>query len=117
MAAFVSMKSAGIRTLKDQLSKYIKLVQRGEVVYVTDHDEIVAELRRPTSVPSSTFSPFEQRLLDLVNVGQAIPCTTSSSVFPKCIEDLGSPPEPVDLSELLLNLSDPESDTQRVGRV
>ena len=41
------MKAVGVKILKNQLSKYLKLVREGEVVLVTDHDEVVAELRRP----------------------------------------------------------------------
>jgi hypothetical protein len=42
------MKSVGIRVLKNQLSKYIGLVQQGETILVTDRDEVVAEIRRPS---------------------------------------------------------------------
>ena len=35
------MKAVGIKTLKDNLSKYLKLVQSGEIIWVTDRDEIV----------------------------------------------------------------------------
>jgi len=39
------MKSVGIRELKNQLSKYLQLVQRGQSVLVTDRGRGVAELR------------------------------------------------------------------------
>ena len=42
------MRSVGIRVLKNQLSKYLALVQKGETVLVTDRDEVVAEIRRPS---------------------------------------------------------------------
>jgi antitoxin (DNA-binding transcriptional repressor) of toxin-antitoxin stability system len=42
------MKSVGIRVLKNQLSKYIALVRQGETVLVTDRDQVVAEIRRPS---------------------------------------------------------------------
>lgn len=42
------MKSVGIKVLKDKLSSYLKLVRQGEVVLVTDRDEVIAEIRQPT---------------------------------------------------------------------
>lgn len=41
------MKSVGIRELKNKLSKYLKLVKDGEVIIVTDRNEIVAEIKQP----------------------------------------------------------------------
>jgi antitoxin (DNA-binding transcriptional repressor) of toxin-antitoxin stability system len=39
------MKSVGVKQLKSRLSEYLRLVQSGETVFVTDRDEVVAELR------------------------------------------------------------------------
>lgn len=39
-----SVRVVGIRVLKNKLSEYVKLAAGGETVYVTDRDEIVAEL-------------------------------------------------------------------------
>jgi len=41
------MRSVGIKTLKDKLSEYVRLVAGGETVLVTDHDRVVAELVPP----------------------------------------------------------------------
>jgi antitoxin (DNA-binding transcriptional repressor) of toxin-antitoxin stability system len=41
------MKTVGIKRLKARLSEYLRAVKRGEVVVVTDRDEVVAELRAP----------------------------------------------------------------------
>jgi antitoxin (DNA-binding transcriptional repressor) of toxin-antitoxin stability system len=41
------MKVVGIKALKDRLSEYVRLVQAGETVLVTDRDEVVAELVPP----------------------------------------------------------------------
>ena len=43
------MKSVGIKVLKDNLSKYLKLVQAGETILVTDRDEVIARI--PSSHP------------------------------------------------------------------
>lgn len=41
------MKTAGVRELKAHLSGYLRDVQRGDVVLVTDRGRVVAELRPP----------------------------------------------------------------------
>jgi antitoxin (DNA-binding transcriptional repressor) of toxin-antitoxin stability system len=41
------MATIGVRELKARLSAYVRTVRAGEVVVVTDHGDIVAELRRP----------------------------------------------------------------------
>jgi antitoxin (DNA-binding transcriptional repressor) of toxin-antitoxin stability system len=43
------MKAVGIKTLKNRLSEYVRLAARGEVVLVTDRDQVVAELRPPSA--------------------------------------------------------------------
>lgn len=41
------MKSVGVRELKTHLSRYLSLVKNGEVIVVTDHNKIVAEIKQP----------------------------------------------------------------------
>ncbi len=41
------METVGIRQLKNNLSKYVRQVEGGDVVVVTDRGRIVAELRPP----------------------------------------------------------------------
>ena len=43
------MKAVGIKTLKNRLSEYVRMAARGEVVLVTDRDQVVAELRPPSA--------------------------------------------------------------------
>jgi len=42
------MKSVGIKMLKNNLSRYLKLVRQGETVLVTDRKVVIAEIRRPS---------------------------------------------------------------------
>jgi antitoxin (DNA-binding transcriptional repressor) of toxin-antitoxin stability system len=42
------MKTVGIKELRNRLSEYMETVRRGEVILVTDHGEVVAELWPPT---------------------------------------------------------------------
>ena len=44
------MKSIGVRVLKDNLSKYLHYVKEGETILVTDHNEVIAELKKPDSI-------------------------------------------------------------------
>jgi antitoxin (DNA-binding transcriptional repressor) of toxin-antitoxin stability system len=39
------MKAVGVKVLKAKLSEYLRLVKAGEVVLVTEYDEVIAELR------------------------------------------------------------------------
>ncbi len=41
------MRTVGIKLLKNKLSEYVRLVEAGETVLVTDRDRVVAELRPP----------------------------------------------------------------------
>jgi hypothetical protein len=42
------LKTTNIRTLKDRLSAFLRDVQRGDVILVTDRGRVVAEIRQPT---------------------------------------------------------------------
>jgi antitoxin (DNA-binding transcriptional repressor) of toxin-antitoxin stability system len=42
------MKAVGTKVLKDNLSKYLRMVREGETILVTDRDEVIAEIHRPT---------------------------------------------------------------------
>jgi prevent-host-death family protein len=58
------MTSAGIRDLKNNLSRYIRRVAAGERIAVTDHGRTVAELRPPTVPPAGSVrgSRYEELL-------------------------------------------------------
>ena len=42
------MKSVGIRELKNNLSKYLHLVRLGETIIITDHEQVIAEIKKPS---------------------------------------------------------------------
>ena len=62
------IRTTNIRALKDRLSAFLRDVQRGDVVLVTDRGRVVAEIRRPT-VGASPSSPVEPRARRLVEEG------------------------------------------------
>lgn len=41
------MKAVGIKNLKNNLSRYLQEVKAGELIFVTDRDEVVAEISKP----------------------------------------------------------------------
>ena len=53
------MKSVGIKDLKNNLSKYLRLVREGELIYVADRDEIIAEIHKPTTPSPPLVSAWE----------------------------------------------------------
>jgi antitoxin (DNA-binding transcriptional repressor) of toxin-antitoxin stability system len=60
------MKAVGVRELKAHLSRYLREVQAGEVILVTDRGRVVAELRvpGPTTVAESDADRALRRLAE-----------------------------------------------------
>jgi prevent-host-death family protein len=58
------MKAVGIRELKNQLSRFVAEVARGEVVLVTDRGRVVAELRPPASSAMVGAPPGLRRMVE-----------------------------------------------------
>jgi antitoxin (DNA-binding transcriptional repressor) of toxin-antitoxin stability system len=61
------IKSINIRALKDRLSAFLRDVQRGDVILVTDRGRVVAEIRSPTV--GSRAEEADPRLRRLVAEG------------------------------------------------
>jgi antitoxin (DNA-binding transcriptional repressor) of toxin-antitoxin stability system len=68
---FVSMRSVGIKVLKNKLSEYVRLAAGGETVLVTDRDRVVAEIRPPGPGQSPMLS--DALLLDALRQGWISP--------------------------------------------
>lgn len=62
------MKAIGVRELKARLSAFLRDVQAGEVILVTDRGRVVAELRAPGPT-ASPESPAERALRRLAETG------------------------------------------------
>ena len=52
--------SAGIRELKDNLSRYIRRVEDGERIEITAHGRVVAELVQPGATASGPSGRFDE---------------------------------------------------------
>jgi antitoxin (DNA-binding transcriptional repressor) of toxin-antitoxin stability system len=66
-----SMRSVGLKTLKNKLSEYVRLAAGGETVRITDRDRVVAEIGPPSLTRSSVFS--DALLLDAFRQGWMTP--------------------------------------------
>lgn len=63
------MKVVGVKELKAKLSGYLREVKRGEIVLVTDRDEVVAELRPARRGPGA-LDDLESALEALAEAGE-----------------------------------------------
>jgi antitoxin (DNA-binding transcriptional repressor) of toxin-antitoxin stability system len=64
------MKTVGAKILKAKLSEYLRLVKAGEVVLVTERDEVVAELR-PAHRQKTAPTDLGEQLEMLAEQGKA----------------------------------------------
>lgn len=74
------MRKVGIKLLKNKLSEYLRLVADGEVILVTDRDQVVAELRAPT--PATREVLQDEKLADLVRRGLITPARGKGRPMP-----------------------------------
>ena len=95
------MKAIGIKVLKDNLSKYLRYVREGETIWITDRDEIIAEIRKPTMSISNQPSRW-QTFLNSASENGSIKKATNAS--PPPFMDLRRLPKPrkqVDIQKLM----------------
>ncbi len=93
------MRAIGIRELKNQLSRYLSLVKRGEIVLVTDRGRVVAQIGPPPALPHASDGDERETLQRLARSGRL---ELGSGTLPSAHQDL--PPTPgqaVDLARLL----------------
>ena len=61
------MRAVGLKTLKNRLSEYVRMVRGGETVLVTDRDEVVAELIPPRIGRATAIE--DAQLVELLRTG------------------------------------------------
>lgn len=64
------MKAVGVKVLKAKLSEYLRLVKAGEIILVTERDEVVAELH-PAHRQNTAPATLDEGLRLLAEKGQA----------------------------------------------
>ena len=50
------MRAVGLKVLKNKLSEYVRLAERGETILVTDRDRVVAEIVPPEASRSPVIA-------------------------------------------------------------
>ena len=85
------MKAVGLKVLKNRLSEYIRMVESGETVLVTDRDTVVAEIR-PPSQPGRDI--HDLLLAEAVRKGWVTPPLFGRGVIP--------PRAPIDKADAIL---------------
>jgi len=85
------MKSVGVKQLKARLSEYLRLVRTGEIVLITDRDEVVAELR-PARRHGRAGLSFEERLQALAERGEVTRPSLPKGDWTWKVRGLGLPP-------------------------
>ncbi len=84
------MRAVGVKKLKARLSEYLRLVKAGEVVLVTDRDEVVAELRPARRQPLSPDT-IEETLSDLAEAGSLMRANVAKARWTWKVEGMGLP--------------------------
>ena len=101
LATLYGMKVVGVKVLKDNLSKYLKLVEEGETVWVTHRDEVIAEIHRPTHPLPTRVSRWDAFLNDEERRGSI---QRAKPGYAPSLLDLNAIPRPeikIDLQALL----------------
>ena len=95
------MKSVGIKVLKDNLSKYLRMVRGGETILVTDRDEVIAEIRQPAGHVPGVMSRLEAFLDEEARRGSVVRAKKGATSSWSMLRNIPRPQVPVDLQALL----------------
>jgi prevent-host-death family protein len=74
------MRAVGLKVLKNKLSEYVRLAERGETILVTDRDRVVAEIVPPE--PSRSPVLADALLAEAVRQGWITPPSLAASGVP-----------------------------------
>ena len=103
------MKAVGIKNLKNNLSKYLDMVREGEIVYVTDRDDIIAEIHKPVSAPTTLISRWEAFLNEEERKGTLIRAKGGPFDMREAMKKLSPTPGKVDLQALMDDIREDRS--------
>jgi len=90
VTTIVLMKSVGLKQLKARLSEYVRLARAGELILVSDRDEVVAELG-PVRHPPPPADSIEARLDRLAREGKLMRAANSKRGWSWSPRGLGLP--------------------------
>jgi antitoxin (DNA-binding transcriptional repressor) of toxin-antitoxin stability system len=95
------MKSVGTKVLKDNLSKYLRMVREGETILVTDRDEVIAEIHSPTHPLAGRISRWEAFLNDEARRGSVSRAKVEKAPPLSKLLELPRPSARIDLQKLM----------------
>ncbi|OFX23865.1 MAG: hypothetical protein A2V77_16030 [Anaeromyxobacter sp. RBG_16_69_14] len=85
------MKAVGVKALKARLSEYLRMVKSGEVILVTERDEVVAELR-PARRQLRPADDVEEALEAMADRGEVTRAAVPKAGWTFRCRGLGLPP-------------------------
>ena len=91
------MRTVGIKVLKNKLSEYVRLAEKGETVLIADRDRVVAELVPPRAERAPLVA--DALLADLVRRGVIRPALVAPGAPPAV------PPRTARLADVLAGLA------------
>jgi len=98
------MKAVGTKVLKDNLSKYLRMVREGETILVTDRDEVIAEIHRPTHHVPGRVSRWEAFLTEESRRGSVTRSKTGRPHSMAKLLEIPRPSVPIRVQDLLDSL-------------
>lgn len=72
------MRAVGIKVLRNKLSEYVRVAEKGETVLVTDRDRVVAELVPPSAGRAPSVG--DAMLADAVRHGWVTPPVAATAL-------------------------------------
>ena len=87
--------------LKDNLSKYLAMVSRGETILVTDRDEVIAEIRQPERLIPPTVTRWQAFLNQEERRGSVRRATPGPTPQIEELRQLPRPRTRIDVQKLL----------------
>jgi len=95
------MKAVGTKVLKDNLSKYLRMVREGETILVMDRDEVIAEIHRPTQPFPGKVSRWDAFLNEESRRGSVTRSRTGKPPSMAKLLELPRPSVPIHIQELM----------------
>lgn len=84
------MKAVGVKQLKAKLSEYLRYVRAGETIFVTDREEVVAELR-PARRKTHRIDDVSELLDSLAERGEVTRASVPKGRWTWKVRGLGLP--------------------------
>ena len=85
--------------LKNNLSKYLKLVRKGETILVTDRNEVIAEIHRPKALQAE--DRLQAMLEEEARLGSVTLASTRNPDVLDELQALPRPRKPIDIQALM----------------